>query len=101
MMSQFLSIKEAAGYMKVSTLTRRRWEKHDTISPSYHTKSGQRRYDVSKLHPSTIISTTIKERPTIAYARVSGHDQKDDLQRQIHMLDIYCAAKGWSFSTIK
>ena len=26
---------------------------------------------------------------TIAYARVSSHDQKDDLQRQSHMLEMY------------
>jgi predicted site-specific integrase-resolvase len=41
------------------------------------------------------------DRPTIAYARVSSHDQKDDLQRQVHMLELYCSAKGWTYTTIK
>src|SRR5271169_2303698 len=98
-MNKFLSIKEAAEYLGVSPQTLRRWERNEKIAPSYCTKGGHRRYDVSKLHPSRI--TTMKERPTIVYARVSSHDQKDDLQRQIHMLEIYCAAKGWAFSTVK
>jgi putative resolvase len=33
--------------------------------------------------------------PTVCYARVSSHDQKEDLQRQQDMLEVYCAAKGW------
>jgi putative resolvase len=99
-MSKFLSIKEAADYMGVSPQTLRRWERSEKITPSHRTKGGQRRYDVSKLYPSAIDAAG-RERPTIAYARVSSHDQKDDLQRQIHMLEIYCAAKGWNFSTVK
>jgi putative resolvase len=33
--------------------------------------------------------------PTVCYARVSSHDQKEDFQRQQDMLEAYCAAKGW------
>jgi hypothetical protein len=39
----------------------------------------------------------INERPTIAYARVSSHDQKEDLERQVQMLELYCAARGWTY----
>jgi predicted site-specific integrase-resolvase len=37
---------------------------------------------------------------TIAYARVSCHDQKDDLERQRQVLELYCARQGWTFEVI-
>jgi putative resolvase len=32
----------------------------------------------------------------VAYARVSSHDQKEDLERQKQVLESYCAAQGWT-----
>jgi len=55
---------------------------------------------VADLQPSSIYDKTM-DRPTVAYARVSTHDQKEDLQRQVHMLEVYCSSKGWSFSVTK
>ena len=37
---------------------------------------------------------------TVAYARVSSHDQKADLERQKQVLELYCAAQGWTFEVI-
>jgi len=39
-------------------------------------------------------------RTTIAYARVSSHDQKADLERQIQMLEMFCSANGWTFEIL-
>ena len=39
-------------------------------------------------------------RKTIAYARVSSHDQKADLERQKQVLEMYCARQGWTFEVI-
>lgn len=39
-------------------------------------------------------------RKTIAYARVSSHDQKNDLERQKQVLELYCARQGWTFEVI-
>ena len=39
-------------------------------------------------------------RQTVAYARVSSHDQKEDLNRQQQALGLYCAQQGWSFRLI-
>ena len=36
----------------------------------------------------------------MAYARVSSHDQKDDLERQKQVLELYCAKQGWTFEVI-
>jgi predicted site-specific integrase-resolvase len=38
---------------------------------------------------------------TVAYARVSSHDQKPDLERQAMVLEAYCAKQGWSYELIK
>ena len=99
-MSKFLSIRSAANLLGVSPQTLRRWERDKKIEPSYRTKGGQRRYDVAKLSPPDL-TNKVTDRPTVAYARVSSHDQKEDLQRQVHMLEIYCSAKGWAFSVTK
>lgn len=37
----------------------------------------------------------------MCYARVSSHDQKEDLERQHGILEAYCAAKGWKSEVIK
>ena len=39
-------------------------------------------------------------RRSIAYARVSSHDQKADLECQKQVLELYCASHGWSFEVI-
>ncbi len=72
--------------------------------PSHRTEGGQRRYSAAQLRPFDFCDKTA-ERLTVAYARVSSHDQKEDqkedLQRQVHMLEIYCSSKGWSYSITK
>ena len=40
------------------------------------------------------------ERKTIAYARVSSHDQKEDLVRQSQVLELYCAEHGYKYELI-
>src|SRR3989338_5999144 len=99
-MDKFLSIQEAANCLGVSPQTLRRWERKKKIAPSHRTQGGQRRYAIAELRPFDH-NNTVSDRPTVAYARVSSHDQKEDLQRQVHMLEIYCAAKGWTFSVVK
>ena len=39
-------------------------------------------------------------RKTIAYARVSSHDQKEDLERQKKVLELYCTSQGWQFEIL-
>lgn len=64
------------------------------------TPKGHRRYDLSKINPNLTRNKVEQQRKTIAYARVSSHDQKPDLQRQIEMLELYCSSQGWSFEVI-
>jgi predicted site-specific integrase-resolvase len=39
-------------------------------------------------------------RKTIAYARILSYDQKDNLERQKQILEMYCASNGWDFEII-
>lgn len=98
-MSKFLTISQAAEAMGISSQTLRRWERDGKIPCAQRTLGKQRRYDVSQI-PSTKIISTKSEKITLAYARVSSHDQKEDLQRQEQMLSMYCAAQGWPFEIL-
>ncbi len=98
-MSKLVTIQEAASFLGVSPQTLRRWEREGKGIPVQKTAGGQRRYDLAKLYPKDI-SSSINKQLTLAYARVSCHDQKEDLQRQEKMLEMFCASYGWSFEII-
>jgi len=75
--------------------TLRRWEASGELVPTRKTQGGTRYYSVAEL-----MSVGEIDAPTVCYARVSSHDQKEDLQRQQDMLEAYCAAKGWRTEVI-
>jgi putative resolvase len=96
-MDRLISISHAANLLGVSITTLRRWEVEGRLVPT-RTSAGHRRYDLSKLKPE--FSHIHDSRKTIAYARVSSHDQKADLERQKQVLELYCAKHGWVFEVI-
>ena len=98
-MSRLLSIKQAANQLGVSVSTLRRWDETGVLV-AQRTPKGHRRYDLSKINPNLTRNKVEQQRKTIAYARVSSHDQKSDLQRQIEILELYCSAQSWSFEVI-
>ena len=97
-MGKLISIREAAKLLGVSIDTLRRWEREGRAIYVERTAGGQRRYDVEQLLQNK--SQRPKIRPTLAYARVSSHDQKEDLVRQEKMLEMFCASKGWTFEIL-
>jgi len=94
-----VSIGKAAGVLGVCRHTLRRWEDEGRLSCE-RTASGHRRYDLSRLTNRKRAADILLSKKTYAYARVSSHDQKDDLVRQIQMLEIFCSAHGWSYEVI-
>ena len=96
-MSRLCTIGEAARLLGVSIPTLRRWEESGKLVPE-RTAGKHRRYDITKLKPELAIADTT--RTTIAYARVSSHDQREDLERQKQVLELYCAQHGWSFTLL-
>ena len=87
----YLSISEASVFLGVSCCSLRRWDKSKKLEPDSHTPGGHRRYSVSSLNIFSGISPgEIEKKKVIAYARVSSHDQKKDLERQSAVLSKYC-----------
>jgi len=96
-MNRYIKIGKAAELLGVSIQTLRRWEVIGTITPERRTTGGTRYYDLEKL----LGLKTRKNDLTIAYARVSSHDQKQDLVRQAELLSSYCLNHGWKHEVIQ
>lgn len=94
-----LNIGDAAKLLGVAESTMRRWEKEGRLIPDERTAGNQRRYRLSSLRPEMSRGADY-DRKTIAYARVSSHDQKEDLERQKQLLEMFCASNGWKFEII-
>ena len=92
---RLIKIGKTAEILGVSIQTLHKWEETGELVPDRKTKGGTRYYDETKL-----LKISDNDFPTIAYARVSSNDQKEDLARQCELLEAYCAAKGWRFELI-
>ena len=92
-----MNIGEAAERLGISPTTLRRWEQSGKLIPE-RTQGNQRRYRLSQIEPATHLLK--QDRKTLAYARVSSHDQKADLDRQKQVLELYCTQQGWTFELI-
>jgi putative resolvase len=91
-----ISIAKAAEELGVSRDTLRRWEKAGKIKVE-RTAKGHRRYNLATLLGSQPRRDQSGKK-TVVYARVSSHDQKEDLSRQVQVLESFCAANGWVYS---
>lgn len=94
-----VSIGKAAEELGCTKETLRRWERSGKIIAE-RTPKGHRRYDLAKLRgisPYKKLST----KRTVAYARVSSHDQKQDLKRQVSVLESFCAKHGWPYEIVQ
>ena len=96
MNNRFVKIGEAAKLLGVSVQALRNWEIEGKIIPSHRTPGGQRMYDLAELLGVNDLTS-----PTIAYARVSSSDQKEDLERQHAVLEAFCNKNGWQTEIIR
>jgi putative resolvase len=94
------SIGKAAKHLGVSPDTLRRWERAGKIVAE-RTPRGHRRYDLSKFIGPSLRRNSPSATHTLAYARVSSHDQKEDLNRQAQVLENFCIANGWTYELIQ
>jgi putative resolvase len=88
------SIGELAVRLGVSVVTLRRWDKAGKLSASCRTPGNHRRYD-AVCAGRQLGLVPAGEGKTLAYARVSSHDQKSDLVTQGERLRQHCVAQGW------
>jgi excisionase family DNA binding protein len=101
-----LKLSEAAKQLGVHPVTLRRWANEGKIKIAGKTPGGQRLFDLKEISEFVTSPThrplTLKQsKPTIAYARVSSHDQKADLKRQVEQLELFCSSHGWSYQVIE
>ena len=99
-MDKMVSIGKAAKILGVSEVTLRRWDEDGKLV-SIKTEGGHRRYDISKIRPELVHKHDFQDaRKTVAYARVSSSEQRDDLERQKQVLELFCSKNGWSFEIV-
>ncbi|CCB85887.1 uncharacterized protein MJ0014 [Parachlamydia acanthamoebae UV-7] len=96
-MSRYIKIGETARLLGVSIQTLRRWEETGYLVPSRRSKGNTRYYDSDQLIGKEKIEVDL----TIAYARVSSHDQKEYLKRQAKVVATYCTSQGWCYQAIQ
>lgn len=92
------SIGQAAERLGVSISTLRRWEREGKLVAE-RTTHGHRRYRLDQL--GSVSQSCVNKHITLAYARVSSHDQKADLERQKEVLQLFCVKHGWSYEIIE
>lgn len=96
-----VSIGDAAEELGISVKTCLRWADSGKIR-SERSPTGQRRFylaDIKRITPRDL--KQFDSRVTVNYARVSSHDQKQDLVRQVQALESFSASNGWQFETIQ
>lgn len=101
-MNKLIAIGQASKLLGVTIQTLRNWDKQGLLKPDEITKGGSRRYKLESLkNINKNIKFNTDNLKTIAYARVSSSDQKDDLIRQVQVLELYCAKAGFNYEVIQ
>ena len=100
-----LSMKAPAQELGVAEETLRRWEQAGKIR-SERTAGGHRRSDLAWLKQDAqkaqeLERTQESARVTGGSARVPSQDQLADLQRQVAVLEVYCATRGWEVEILQ
>ena len=84
-LSKYYSIHEFSKIIGVSAQTLRNWDANGKLHPHHTTTSGYRYYSDEQLNQ--VMNVKPKNRIIIGYCRVLSHKQKDDLERQIEIID--------------
>ena len=91
-MNKIISIGQAAKLLGVHVQTLRNWEKSGKLKPDSISPGGTRRYNsdtIMRISGKELPQIEKDDRVTIAYARVSSQDQKEELKRQAQVLELY------------
>jgi len=91
------SVGKFAKMIGVSPDTLRNWEKKKKLIP-LRTEGNQRRYTIEQYNH--IMQIKENKRISIGYCRVSAKHQKDDLERQINLMELFIASRGEEFEII-
>ncbi|MGF6757355.1 IS607 family transposase [Paraburkholderia sp. GAS42] len=92
---RLLLIGEAAAELGIAVGTLRRWHRQDLLTLIGRTPGGHRRYlrDTERATPGAEPTAAGK---TVCYARVSSHDQAEQLKTQAARLEHHCIDPGFA-----
>jgi len=96
-MEKLYTMREASEILGVHVRTLQKWDKEGKIR-CVRTIGGKRRVPESEIKR---ILGLHEERKVIGYARVSSHTQRDDLERQIEVINQYTKGRGWNIEILK
>lgn len=96
-MEKLYTMKEASEILGVHIRTLQKWDKQGKIR-CIRTVGGKRRVPESEIKRLLGLH---EERRVVGYARVSSYTQRDDLERQIEMINRYAKEQGWSIEILK
>jgi len=85
----YLKVGEVAKQIGVTTQTIRDWEKKGVFKPKFVNESGTRFYTQKQVDIYLGVKEREREFKVIGYCRVSSPSQKDDLERQVELMDTY------------
>ena len=96
-MERLYTMKEASKLLGVHVKTIQRWDREGKIR-CVRTVGGKRRVPESEIKRILGIQ---EERKVVGYARVSSYSQKNDLERQIELIENHAKEKGWEVEILK
>jgi len=92
---RLLSIGETAAQLGVAVGTLRRWHRQGLLLPTCRTVGGHRRYQHDAVQ-NVAGGEPAATGKTICYARVSSHDQAEQLKTQASRLLKHCIEAGFA-----
>lgn len=98
----YYSIGKFAKMIGKSVNTLRVWDERDIFKPHHVTTGGHRMYSEDQMQDVIGVGhrNQPKKRIVIGYCRVSTSKQKDDLNRQVELMQQYLIAQGSPFEII-
>lgn len=101
--TDFIPIGQAAKILGVSIQTLRNWEKSGKLQPDFISARNARLYSKHRLHSIAELilpKSSADGKVTIAYARVSANEQKEELNQQVELLEFFCSTEGLPYEII-
>ena len=89
-MMTYISIGKLCKLLGISISTAYRWIKSGKIKEAFRTVGNHRRFNVEDIEQQFLSKKGTTTRRVVVYARVSSHDQKNDLVRQQQKLLDFC-----------
>jgi len=92
---RLISIGKLSIILGVSVCTLRRWHNLELLVPDFLTAGSHRRYDLDTILKRFKLDEDCETDKTLVYARVSSHDQKEQLLTQALRMEQFCDKQGW------